>query len=117
MRTNKHEKRVFWFLLALGLAAFYLGFAILDGYHIYPDSPSYINMDASREPLYSLFLALIRGLFGASGEERWLQAAALIQSLINAWACLFFTRTCSRELKLGRLSAGLVALCYLICLW
>lgn len=114
MRTDEHEKRGFWILLALGLAAFYLGFAILDGYHIYPDSTSYITMDESREPLYSLFLALVRRLFGAAGPERWLQAAALIQSLINAWACLFFARTCSRELKLGRLSAGLVALCTIL---
>ena len=48
MRTNKHEDRGFWILLALALAAFYLGFAILDGYHIYPDSTSYITMDGSR---------------------------------------------------------------------
>lgn len=97
------EKRRFWLGLAFALAAFYVLAAMLEGYRLYPDSTSYITMDLSREPMYAIFLALIRRLFGWGGEAFWLQAAAIAQSLLTAWAGWYFTR---RLTELFRLRAG-----------
>ena len=87
---------------------------MLEGYRLYPDSYSYISMDLSREPMYAVFLALMRRLFGWGGEDFWLQAAAIVQSLLTAWAGWYFTR---RLTELFRLRAGeslLLALCTLL---
>ncbi len=111
-RTN--NKKSFWICLALVLAAFYVLAAMLEGYRLYPDSHSYISMEFSREPMYSVFLALMRRLFGWGGEDFWLQAAAIVQSLLTAWAGWYFTR---RLTELFRLRAGeslLLALCTLL---
>lgn len=111
-RTN--NKRSFWLGLALALAAFYVFAAVWEGYRLYPDSHSYISMEFSREPMYSIFLALMRRLFGWGGEDFWLQAAAIVQSLLTAWAGWYFTR---RLAELFRLRAGellLLALCTLL---
>ena len=51
---------------------FYLFFAFYDGAVICVDSPTYINWESSREPLYPLFLALLRFLLGAQGRAIFL---------------------------------------------
>ena len=114
MRERKTEERSFWLWLGLAMAAFYVLAALLEGCRLYPDSESYILLDISREPLYSLFLALVRLLFGWGGQSFWLQAAALVQSLITAWAGWYFVRRCAGLFRLRRGESLALALCTLL---
>lgn len=108
------SKNGWWRLIGLLLIAFYIGFALLDGAQLYTDSASYIGMSVDREPMYSLFLALFRVLFGRWGEGAWLQAAVVAQSLIAAWSALYFAKTVSRLFSLSRLSDLAVTLCAIL---
>lgn len=63
--------------------AFYLIFALCDGAIICVDSPSYINMDSSREPLYPMLLLLFRTLIG---EKSYLFGVSIFQSVLSAFA-------------------------------
>ena len=72
---------------------FYIGIAALDGPVWCVDSQSYVSMDFSREPVYPLFLALIRKIFeifNFSGEfheqPSYLFCAVIIQSLLWVYA-------------------------------
>lgn len=111
-RTN--DKRGFWLGLAFALAAFYVLAAMLEGYRLYPDSASYITMEFSREPMYAIFLALMRRLFGWGGEDFWLQAAAIAQSLLTAWAGWYCTRRLTELFRLRGEESLLLALCTLL---
>lgn len=86
MKLSKFRRDTF-FLSAMLLfsLAFYLFFAFLDGPRLFPDGETYIAMSLHREPLYSLFLALMRTLFG-SDREKYLMGAVVIQSLLTAVA-------------------------------
>ncbi len=108
------RKRGFRLGLGLALAVFYVGAAMLEGYHLYPDSQTYMAMALAREPLYSLFLALMRLLFGRGGEGCYLQAAAVVQSLVTAWASWYFVRRCSELFRLRAPAALLLAGCTLL---
>lgn len=80
-------------ILAVSLL-FYLFFAVYDGAVICVDSPSYIDMDISREPFYPLFLALLRFVFSGQGDF-YLTAAAFLQSFlaaVAAWSLADFFR-------------------------
>ena len=114
MTERTDNKRSFWIGLALALAAFYVFAAMLEGYRLYPDSYSYISMDLSREPMYAVFLALMRRLFGWGGEDFWLQAAAVAQSLLTAWAGWYFTRRFTELFRLHGRESLLLALCTLL---
>lgn len=102
---------------------------------IYPDSGSYIAMQAGREPLYPLFLAFFRFVFreadtivwlAASGQldtekameyiNRWpaLHVSMLVQSLFAAVACYYLTRTIQKIFRLNLFLTILTALCTLI---
>lgn len=94
-----------FFLQAAALAAnliFYLSFILLDGPVICVDSQSYIDMDYSREPVYPLFLAMLRRIFGTAPtkygteEVRYLVAAVVIQAVVMAFCVWFFARGVSR---------------------
>ncbi|SCY07449.1 hypothetical protein SAMN02910292_00788 [Lachnospiraceae bacterium XBB2008] len=90
--------------------AFYGFFAFFDGAVIGADTPTYINMDLSREPFYPMFLAFHRVVFG---EERYLFICVCLQSILAAAA------TCSLVLYLRRtfsLKPYAVYLSLLICL-
>ena len=91
-------------MLAVSLL-FYLFFACYDGAVICVDSPSYIRMDISREPLYCLFLAGLRAAFaafpaGAFAEEAYLTAAAFLQSLLAAFAAWSLVNYLWKEMDL-----------------
>ncbi len=105
------EKKWWWRLIGLLLILFYLAFALKDGPHTYADSASYIGMDFSREPMYSLFLWVIRLACGSRGGDAALRAAVIVQSLIAAWAALVFARTVSELFNLSRLEDAAVTLC------
>ena len=81
---NKYKDKIFssgMFIIAL---TFYLFFAFYDGAVICVDSPSYINMESSREPLYPLLLQGFRILFS---EGDYLFPVAVFQSMLAAVAC------------------------------
>jgi len=68
---------------------FYIGIAVLDGPVWCVDSQSYVSMDFSREPVYPLFLALIRKIFETfkfsgefKGQPSYLFCAVILQSLL-----------------------------------
>ena len=64
-------------------AAFYLFFAFRYGVYLGSDSAGYINMISAREPVYPLFLALFRKLFG---REHYLFVVIVFQNLLMAAA-------------------------------
>lgn len=68
-----------WCILA-GLLLFFLGMLMRYGVGIYNDSQQYITMHIHREPLYPLFLAFFRRLFG----EGYLPVAAAAQGILAA---------------------------------
>ncbi|WP_034446044.1 hypothetical protein [Butyrivibrio sp. AE2032] len=71
------------------LTIFFIGIALFDGPEWCKDSPSYESMDFSREPVYPLFLMLLRMACNAMGITATpydlaphLTAAVLLQSLL-----------------------------------
>ena len=111
---RQRDDKGFRLVLGLGLLVFYLGFALLDGYGLYPDSESYIAMEVGREPVYALYLALFRLCFGGLGEGAWLTAAMLGQSVLAAWAGWFFVSRCAALFDLRRSESLAIALCTLL---
>lgn len=98
---KKRSDAVFGVLLFLISMGFYLFFAFYDGAVICVDSPSYINMEISREPLYPMLLLLFRQVFSSAGEG-YLQGVAIFQSMLAACAALSLTCFLRKELKLGK---------------
>ena len=83
--TIRYDKPIVMYMLisALACLVFYLMFPIIDGAVICKDSPSYMSMDFSREPLYPMLLLLMRSIFGA---ERYTFPVVLLQSILAAYA-------------------------------
>ena len=69
------------------------------------DSPSYISMQSSREPLYPLLLAFARIIFKAFPEGVDLYFVVLFQSLLAAAAAFVLTKYLKKELKLSKAGA------------
>ena len=73
---------------------FYLSFVLLDGPVLCEDSPSYIGMEYSREPIYPLLLALFRRIFGTEtsvyGSPRYLIPVVILQAVVMA-VCVWYT--------------------------
>ena len=115
MQKEANKSKIWWWrLIGLLLIVFYVGFALKDGPHTYPDSASYIGMDLAREPMYPLFLWLIRFACGSRGGDTALTVTVIVQSLIAAWSVLVFARTVSELFSLSRLEDGAVTLCGLV---
>ncbi|MDO4284186.1 MAG: hypothetical protein Q4C60_02520 [Eubacteriales bacterium] len=72
-------------VLLAACLVFYLWLPVMDGYVWCKDSLSYTTMDISREPLYPTFLALLRALPFPWGEDGYLYAAVVLQSLLAAY--------------------------------
>lgn len=71
-------------MLVLGICILFYGFFCLYyGVQICADSNSYINMTSAREPVYPLFLALFRMIFG---EAYYLNAVVFVQNMMMAVA-------------------------------
>lgn len=73
------------FMLIISLI-FYLFFACFDGAVICVDSPGYIEMNLTREPLYPMFLAFFRLLLNGVSPNLYLFAVVLVQSILAATA-------------------------------
>lgn len=89
---NFDNRKVISLISLISAVAFYVAFAIIDGAVICVDSPGYIEMSISREPLYPLYLAFFRFIFGSMGEA-YLLAAAIGQCLLAGlctWSLIDF---------------------------
>ncbi|MBQ9511590.1 MAG: hypothetical protein IJR58_00185, partial [Lachnospiraceae bacterium] len=95
MSQNKF-KSTFLKYAAVILVLFYVGFALFDGPVWAKDSASYTGMAISREPVYPLFLAFFRMIFGEeagrNGLPAYLFPAVIVQSLVNAYAVWVLVR-------------------------
>lgn len=89
------------FLLIISLG-FYLFFAFYDGAVICVDSPSYIEMNISREPLYPMFLAFLRFIFTGAGTDFYLTAAVFLQSVLAAVSAWSFSAFLGRKFQLHK---------------
>lgn len=90
----KKTKSVMLFVLLL---AVFLGMFAVFGPGVYNDSDQYIKMHIHREPLYPLFLALLRALF--PGEESWLAPMGILQNILAAfsvWMLAEYVSECFR---------------------
>lgn len=81
MRKRKQNRESIIILIVSVL--FHLLWVVIDGVEIRVDSASYINMVMSREPVYPIFLALNRSIFG---EEGYLMVVVVLQALLGAYA-------------------------------
>ncbi len=75
---NRDKKRAL--CLFAGLLAFFLGMLAVGGVGVYNDSEQYITMHIHREPLYPLYLAVFRLVFG----EGYLVPAMAVQGILTA---------------------------------
>ena len=89
---------------------FYVFFAFLDGAVICVDSPSYINMQSSREPLYPILLALARCIFKGGQEGDYLAAVAFFQSILMAVSVFALEEYLRKKLNVSKIASVLVML-------
>ncbi len=102
---TERKKRAVSFL---PVYAVFLGMFFVFGPGVYNDSDQYIKMHIHREPLYPLFLALLRTLF--PGEENWLTAMGILQNLIAAFSVWAYAEYAGRRFKLSFLGKTAVLL-------
>ncbi len=94
----------------LACMLFYVFFAFLDGAVICVDSPSYINMQSSREPLYPILLALARCIFKGGQEGDYLAAVAFFQSILMAVSVFALEEYLRKKLNVSKIASVLVML-------
>lgn len=92
-------------LLLLLLAVFWGMFAAF-GPGIYNDSDQYIKMHIHREPLYPLFLAALRAIFG----ESWLTAMGIVQNALAALSVWIFAEYLTKRFSLHLWEEGIIVL-------
>lgn len=113
-RLSGRTREILFFvsLVCLSMAAFLLIGA--DGYVLFDDSGSYLNMERYVEgvmPLYPLFLRLNRIMFG---EAVFLQAVVAEQAVFACVCVIFFTNLVRRRFRLGYPEAYVVFLLTLL---
>ena len=84
---------------------FYAVLCFACGVELCADSRGYINMISAREPVYPLFLALFREVFG---ENIYLNIVIFIQNMLMAYAVWMSSVFIKRELKLKEYSVYLL---------
>ncbi len=102
-------------ILILVSMLFYLYFAWHDGVVICEDSPTYINMNITREPLYPLLLEIMRHMFG----ENYLFATVVFQSILSALGAVSIPLYFKREQNISYIYEWFLMLipmgCSLLC--
>lgn len=104
------NKAVFSIIMLMISLAFYLFFACFDGVVICVDSPGYLEMNLTREPVYPLFLAFFRLLFGGVSADGYLKIAVLFQSVLAAVAAWSLAAFFDRELRVSKAVSLLILL-------
>lgn len=105
LRLNDQKWRL---LLLLASILFYGFFTWYDGVVYCTDSPGYIGMDLAREPLYPLYLAFFRMIFGDG--EFYLWAAVLGQGMLSAVAAWSLAGFLTKEFKRNRFDSVILLL-------
>lgn len=95
METVKAGRMKSYIILSALLLGF-LGMLAVFGPALYNDSDQYIRMHIHREPLYPLFLWIIRSVCGAG----WLYAAGVVQNVLAAVSIWFFAEYLCRKFAL-----------------
>ena len=95
-KRNTKGTEAFLLLSFALLTIYYVGMALFDGPVWCVDSPSYVSMDFSREPVYPLFLLGVKTLWEALnlpyelyGLPGYLTLAVIIQSILWAFAAVY----------------------------
>lgn len=78
------------------LILLFLGMFAVFGPGVYNDSDQYIKMHIHREPLYPLFLYLLRSIFG----ELWLTAMGILQNAFAALSIWLFAEYVAKNFSL-----------------
>ena len=86
MKDPAGRKAVSRIIIFAVLVVFFTGILIKFGVGVYNDSDQYITMHVRREPVYPVFLYLIRSLFG----DRWMTAAGVLQTIMVIFASYDF---------------------------
>lgn len=94
VRLNRDKKRAL--CLFAGLLAFFLGLLAVGGVGVYNDSEQYITMHIHREPLYPLYLAAFRVIFG----RNYLLPAMAGQGILTALGITALTEWLTRKFGL-----------------
>ena len=105
---KKSDQRLFSIFMFISVMLFYLFFAFYDGAVICVDSPSYIGMRISREPVYPILLAFFRLFFSNFQPDFYLTAIAFFQSILAAvttWSLAAYTL---KEFKLTKLFSFII---------
>ena len=99
------------FMLAISLI-FYLFFAVYDGVVFLPDSFSYIDMLSYREPIYPMFLGILRSFLPGynSNSDAYLLAVIFVQSIFAALSTWSLTAYLMKELELQKIFSILILL-------
>ena len=98
-------------ILLIVLEAFYIFFAVFDGYKVFTDTVSYTSMHESREPIYPLFLALFRLIFK---EDFYLNVVVVVQGMLMALAIYVLCKYLVKEYELNEKYAYLFSLIYIL---
>ena len=104
MNTNLLKKHFSLILLTLC----YLFFAFYDGVILSVDSPSYIDMYSSREPLYSLLIAFFRLI--CFNNSYYLNVLVIFQSLLTAFCVYSLIKFIVEEYELSFKSEAILLL-------
>ena len=110
MKDPAGRKAVSRIIIFAVLVVFFTGILIRFGVGLYNDSDQYITMHVRREPVYPVFLYLIRSLFG----ERWMTAAGVIQTIIVIFASYRFVEYVSDVAGLKTVGSSMV--CFFVLL-
>ncbi len=105
MKKDTRKRHAAAAAVVLGSIIFYLIGYWQDGVIITPDSDSYLMMQADREPLYCIFLWLMRELFG---HDIYLDAAVVVQCVLAGIATAVFTLSLKKRFDLNRIVTFLV---------
>ena len=99
-------------LLGVSILFFCFWF-FFDGIRIAVDAGSYENFSMSREPLYPVFLAIFRNIFG----QEYYAVIGFVQSILWAFSIWYLCDVLYREMKLNRLSfVVLLILNFFLCM-
>lgn len=107
MGKNINKRSILLFCISM---SFYLFFFFIDGYVLCADSNSYIDMNFTREPFYSLYLDLLRMLFLNYGDF-YLLVAVFGQSILAGFTAFSISNYLTKELTLPTwISLGILAM-------
>lgn len=84
---------------------FYLLWLAIDGYTVKADTQGYVMFALSREPVYPLFLAFFRGIFGTETYFYWVAAA---QCVLTGYATWKITDVLTKQFCLGKTSTIII---------